>query len=531
MRILIGLLFFALLWTSCSHKIVENENSIERAIANAPITIDEIFSFKSSGKKTKNYTKDIKLLIEEHGSSQKFASRAELVLDSSLPKDIAFKLELKVIDNNFVFQIRHSSAGVSDPEAIVHVVSFFKGLFEGHNVNTNLSVFEMYLNAKEGDLESLNNFLKMKKEIRSYLYLPSDLESSIESSMKTLQSEVDEQIKALAPLIKKQNQERKALKLKRKAALDALDDAAKDKQFKALAAQNDREGIVQLLKKYLPYEDMAPFEKKYWDTYLEIIRKPLPLHQRVIVYRGIDDDLFNAAVENGEELEKEAAIKEGKAFVMSTIMTKNQGSYNRRLRSLEAMYEKTIGTVNGESEFSRSARITTMFKNHSEDPVGSPFLSMTPNVDIASSFGSSRNSAYLVDPRAIQFNFTSGFENEKEFLLGLTTFPEDMFGYWSSEFHQATVPKKYFQDKLLERIEKEYGKADRDTIIKEIEKNTADFFKPVFSTGSKSKSTYKGSVLQFFKGFFKSSPKTPALNISPDGDLGCDSLIKAFWVN
>jgi hypothetical protein len=276
---------------------------------------------------------------------------------------------------------------------------------------------------------------------------------------------------------------------------------------------------------------MAPFEKKYWDTYLEIIRKPLPLHQRVIVYRGIDDDLFNAAVENGEELEKDTAIRESKAFVMSTIMTKNQGSYNRRLRSLEAMYEKTISTVYGESGYSRSARITTMFKNHSADPVGSPFLSMTPDVNIASSFGSSRNSAYLIDPRAIQFNFTSGFENEKEFLLGLTTFPEDMFGYWSSEHSQTSVHATFFKEKLLDRIEKEYGKTDKEKIIKEIEKNTTDFFQPVYSTGSNSKSKYKGSVLQFFKSFFKSNPKAPVLNINPNGDLGCDSLIKAFWVN
>lgn len=521
-----------LLISSCSNWQWKNEHVAEefwRQPANSPVSFDDVMSVKKSGKKSKV---DLKTKVYDYVKNAMVPNNvftAEIVPSSSLPKDVAFKLELDVVNGKYVYRVLHSADTFTDHEAVAEFVNFSSNVSQGNRFISHFSDFEMYYNAREKDLESLQNFLKLRLT-ESYDPLSAQWDEPFEELVKKRAVEASEQVKLLTPLIKKQAKERKDYEVKRKSVMDALDKASDDKQFKTYIQKNDREGAVAILKKYLPYEDMAPFERRFWDQYLEVIRNPLPLHQRVFVYRGINDDMIHTPIINGVEYQKDDAIKESKAFVMSTVMTKNQGSWNRRLRSLEAMNEKVIGTVGGESEFARSARITTMFKNHSNDPMGSPFLSFTPDINIASSFGSQKNSAYLIDPRAIHFNFTSGFENEKEFLATLMTFPEEMVAFWEYNQHNGTPVSKFFKEKLVERIQAEYGKNEAAQIIKEIEQNTFDFFSPEYKVGSApSKSGFMGTVADFFKKF-KKKPETPAPDLSKAGAYNCNHLIKSFWV-
>ena len=527
MKLLVLILSLMLIINSCSTNKWHFEQ--DRYPANSPIGFDEVMSIKKSGKKSKDLKKEFTSFATQALAPNNTMS-SELKLATDLPKDVAFKLELDVVDGKYIYRILHSSDAFTDHKAVVEMANFATNVAQGSRFITHFSDFEMYYNARENDLESLNNFLKLRS-VENYDPLSVQYDGGDFSTLlKERINETKELSEQLQPALKAQAKARKLADEKRKALLDTLDKVAKDEQFKALIAKNDRKGVTELLKKYLPFEDMAPFEKRFWENTLDIIANPVPLHQRIFVYRGIDDDQINVAIEHGAELEQETAIKENKAFVMSTIMTKNQGSYNRRLRSLEAMNEKTIGTTGGTSEFSRSARITTMFKNHSSDPVGSPFLSFTPDVNVASNFGYKKNSAYLIDPRAIQFNFTSGFTNEKEFLAVLMTFPDEMVAFWDQQYHSGQPVEQFFKTRLAERIEAEYGKADKEQILKEIEKNTYDYFSPVFKKDStKPKSSFLGTVAQFFKGFSKKT-STPKPDVNTSGDLNCNHLIKSFWV-
>lgn len=528
MKLIALILSLLLVLNSCS--TLQPEYISERYPANSAVSFDEVMSIKKSGKKGKDYKKEFTSFATSALAPNNTMS-SELKLATDLPKDVAFKLELDVVDGKYVYRILHSADAFTDHLAMVEMANFATNVAQGTRFLTHFSDFEMYYNARENDIESLNNFLKLRMQENydplSVKYDGGDFSTLLKERMMESKEMSDQ----LSPLIKAQNKARKLAEEKRKATLESLDKVAKDEQFKALIAKNDRKGVADLLKKYLPYEDMAPFEKRFWDNALDIIANPLPLHQRIFVYRGIDDDQINTAIEHGVELDQETAIKENKAFLMSTIMTKNQGSYNRRLRSLEAMNEKTIGVVAGSSEFARSARITTIFKNHSGDPVGSPFLSFTPDVNVASSFGFKRNSAYLIDPRAIHFNFTSGFTNEKEFLSVLVTFPDEMVAFWDQQYHSGQPVDQFFKARLAERIEAEFGKADKDKIIKEIEKNTFDYFSPVYKkdAATKPKSGFLGTIADFFKGFSKKS-STPKPDVDASGDLNCNHLIKSFWV-
>jgi hypothetical protein len=514
--------------TSCSswQPIVNYQEEYARVPSSAGVTVDDVMSFKISGNKgTKDYKSEITSLIQSA-----FNGKFTTVMNESksLPKDIAFKIELDVIDSKYVVRVLYSAEGFFHPESMQALYNMISAISKSGTTpfNTPYSVFEMYYNARERDLESLDNFLKMRANTNA---------SSIGSSTGFELGQDIEEVKAmresLAPEIKKLNKDRKVKEAARKAIMDQLDKASQDEQLKSLVARNDRAAVADLLKKYLPYEDMAPFEKRFWDQYIEVIRHPLPHQERILVYRGIDDDFIHQAVIDGVEVDKEASIKEGKAFLMSTGLVKNQGSWNRRLRSLESMNEKFIATVNNSSEYARSARISTIFKQHSKEAKGSPFLSFTPNIGVASNFGYKRTSAFLLDPRVIQYNYTSGFESEKEFLAGLITFPDDLVGIWSTDYNSGIDKTKFFNDKLAELVEAKYGKTDKDAIIKEIEKNTYDYFSPVYKMNNSAappKSTWLGSMADFFKKFVKGKNEPlPAVNSA--GDLSCDELVKSFW--
>jgi len=484
------------------------------------ITVDEVFSIKTGTNIAvedfqKNYLPSLMV-------SGKTSVVTELSKD--LPDDVAFRLQFEIIDDQYVLKILHSKNAFRDADAAYELSHLIKKLSGGGGLQNPLSLFEMYYNAHEGDPIALDNFLKIRENntdefYGGFLSTPANYNERLAASSE-LRSELTNDIKEL----KKQ---RKILAEKRKALMDKLDKAPDAKQFKTLVAKNDRKGVADLLQKYLPYEEMAPFEKRFWDTYLEVIRNPVPMDQRILIYRGLADDFIHIAYDGAKEAEKEEALKEGKTFVMSTVLVKNQGSWNRRLRSLESMNGKFIATIGDSNEFSQSARISTIFLQHSADPKGSPFLSFTPRFHTAQSFGSSKMMMGLIDPRLLHFNYVSRFPTETEFLLPLVTFPDEMAGFWHWDYHAAIDRNAHFDERLKIHIENEYGKGKSEAIIKRIKKNTDDFFAPVLKTGGSKVEVKGGTMAAFYKKFAKAKDFKPAF--TPDGNITCKDLLKLFW--
>jgi hypothetical protein len=238
------------------------------------------------------------------------------------------------------------------------------------------------------------------------------------------------------------------------------------------------------------------------------------------------------ATKNGEELSKEESIKQAKVFFMSTVLVKNQGSWNRRLRSLETMEDKTINKIFNSNQFSISAQITTMFKNHSVDPMGSPFLSLSPNPDVAAQFGSHRSGIFLIDPRLLNFNFTSGFESEKEFLLPLATFPDEIIALWDKSAYPNITWHEFIPQKVDEFISTKFGKENKDAIISDIKKNSYDFFNRIYKPDgltASPKSKIKGNALDFFNQFASTKSEVPP-SFDPNGNYKCEDLLEFFWI-
>lgn len=471
------LLVLTLFISSCSTFF--QSKSTERSIANeiaTPVTLDELVTIKSSPKihKDKNYIQQIPNLFKSDNVY------IEFVLDEKMPSENAFKI-LPVVENQKPkVKILFSPNAFHDHDAVAELARFYYQMTQSKFM-TSFSIFELYYNAKEQDFLSLQVLAKLRQaavDQKGYRPLNEQDLTGIDER-KEYWTNIKDQFAKQERLY---NKKIKVQTEARKSVMDTLDTVSEDKQFRNLVAKNDRKGAAALLRSYLPWEHMAPFEKLFWETHLEVMANPLPLDQRVLIYRGIDGDIIQTGEEAGKKLSKTEAIKDQKIFLLSTMMSKNQGTWNRRLRSLNSMYDKFMGADNGgSSEFTKSARISHMFLRHSEKPQGSPFLSYTPSFKIARSFGMQTNTAYFVDPRVMYFNFASKFAAEIEFLLPLASFPDDLAAVYDYQVQTGVDPDEveaFLKKTAIERIEREMGAGTGEKIFERITKNSADFFSP-----------------------------------------------------
>ncbi|MEA9356316.1 hypothetical protein SHI21_08890 [Bacteriovorax sp. PP10] len=468
-------LALTLLISSCSSNY--QHVYLDRSIANealAPLNVDQLMTIKSSS----NFTKDINYIQKRSDIFLSAFIHVEFVSDPTLPPETAFKILPTIENQKHKVKILFSHEAFYDRNASNELLRFYDQLIHSKFVS-EYSIFELYYNAKSQDFLSLQALAKLRYlGLTDKSYNPfgdSDLTSLYER--RTYWANIQEQFEKQETLYKKK------IKIKteaRKSVMDALDKVSDDQQFRNLIARNDRKGAAKLLRSYLPWEHMPPFEKLFWETHLDVMVNPLPLDQRVLVYRGIDGDIIQTGEVAGKKLSRTEAILDQKVFLMSTMMSKNQGTWNRRLRSLNTMYDKYMGTDKVlSSEYTKSARISNMFFKHAEEPSGSPFLSYSPSFKIASAFGKQTNTAYFVDPRLMYFNFASRFPAELEFLIPLASFPEDLAAVYDYRVQTDVDPdevEKFLRKTAIEKIEREMGAGKGEEIFERIVKNSSEFF-------------------------------------------------------
>ncbi len=543
MKTLSLLAILSLFLSSCSYFNYERTPAADEIVQTQEEVL-QVFEFRSSTISTKtDYRTTIQKFINNnvlfkgtYGTGNEIA--VDFLEDVTLPKGVAFFPEFQVKDNVYKIVILHSKEAINDPVASSELLNFLRILRDQKYFMSHFAAFEMYYNTIEQDPISAQNWAKIREAAANMEPTGELSDQQIKDALKTRGVDWAKEKEDYAELAKKELKHQKSADLERRAVIDALDKATEDQQFKNLVAKNNRAGVADLLKKYLPWEEMAPFEKRYWETYLDAIVHPLPMDKRIFIYRGINDDFIYSAYKGGKEIPKEIAQKDGDVFVMSTILTKNQGTWNRRLRSLTAMYEKFIGTnAKLESEFTKSARIVTMFVNHSKNPQGSPFLSFTPKFNVARNFGSNKMSAYALDPRLVSFNFASEFKNEVEFLLPLMAFPEDVVGFYDNKItpdlqNTEELMQKLFKEKLI----KAHGEVKGEELYVKVLANSKDYFDSALNryegkiTAAVIAPNEPNFMVKFFnKIFTKKITPPPVAELAPVKSSACLDIITSFW--
>ncbi len=455
----LGLFFLiSLLATSCQYEVKDRHISSIEQVESGPIGS----FFIESLSQVEGVTDDTGLeeLVAKYNfeyqqrlydSSETRAIKVVLE-EAELPEGQAIGLATEVDEAGIhIIKVIRSSNEENVTSASKRLLDqFFKQVNNTQNIVNAYSFFEVMFNAKKGDYRAKIALEKLKLKA-----VESDV--SLTSATEMVEANIEQLEKEFKPIKK----EMKVKETARKAIMDTLDKLNDELQLKALIQNNDRNGVANLFERYLPWEQMTPIENSYWTHILNRMRNPIEAKDKVLVYRGTYGDRLFPQMINGSQLEYEDAVKQANLGTMSTILTRNQGTYNRRLRSLQTMYGKKIASNprNIKSDFVETARLTTMLKQHSIEAQGSPFLSFTSDFDTGYRFGFSiaddktvstakgAMGAFLMDPELLMFNQMSGFKGEMEYLAPLITFPDEMVGFFDEDYME-----KESREQIKERL-------------------------------------------------------------------------------
>ena len=221
------------------------------------------------------------------------------------------------------------------------------------------------------------------------------------------------------------------------------------KSLSEMVKANDRTGVADAMDKMLPWAIMEPTEKTFWRDYVDAIRNP-NYEGADILFRGMDTD------EKLQEV-RDAKGKIVSGGLFSKRLTAGSGSHFYKLKGLPKTFETfgTNGVHSGKqiSPLVQPHTLSRMMSNHANNPAGSPFISLTYDLQIAHQFSAGKvvmNTDKMpapdskevlaaldknvsggivtlrIDKRRTLVNTISGFNGELEVLASMLIFPDEV---------------------------------------------------------------------------------------------------------
>ncbi|MDG0816578.1 hypothetical protein [Bdellovibrio svalbardensis] len=465
------------------------------------------------------------------------AAQVKIVKVTNVNNEHHSRIIPQYTDKDLVLTVQVDDTALKNPELLVKDISVLMTLTHLAQVSMNSipgdyakssalgklfdsphSWTEGYFNATEGSLVSQARMKNIEMAIMQS-NVPQQALQTLRNGSPTALPNGEGQISADIVNIEKQvtelnqkaekfaRQQQKALDKWRSetGSLDKLE--AMELKLNDLMLKNDRKGVRDMLEAYLPWQIMEPTEYKAWKTWLEAIEHP-DLSKTTVAFRGLDYKT--------DKIQRMETIKGGeeKFAFMSTVLTKNQGSYTRRLRSLTTNREKNGDE--GQKVFGDKAmaiKITDQMTAHARDPKASSFLSFTYNPFVAMRFlGSDVTKtikgeqvtvpnggllAVRVDSRRMVPNVVSMYANEIELLAPLIIFPDEVVAYHEGDFNNFKEGKD--------------GSTRVKEFIAQISAKTGTDFSGwgVFESSAPFKERFKKDGLTFFRELSQQSVNAP----------------------
>lgn len=341
--------------------------------------------------------------------------------------------------DNLTIHLRVTKEALKNPavvmEELIHLQQI-TGAPVPWKANTNFKAFvhpfhwaEVVANAQAGSIQASEKIARLEVEAAhasddalSYYAkqgLFKEEKATIEKYLQARQAHAEELYAGVAKEARADTKAKNAAWERAKKVFDKLE--AQSTKLNDLVAKNDRKGARKLVEQYLPWDLMEPSEKKAWTEWLEAMESP-DAKKSKIVFRGMYDDMV---MKNAK----------GEVYLMSTVLTKNQGSYTRRLRSLATMREKfgMEALRDADSVYNlgkNPGSISVMMANHAIEAKGSPFLS-TASYDVATKFGPRKLGTFQIDERRLILNALSPdrYLYQHEMLTPLFIFPDEVVHY------------------------------------------------------------------------------------------------------
>ena len=359
-----------------------------------------------------------------------------LVKVPDLPNGSLASITPELGENKLIINLNITPQGLDNKavalEEFVHLLQITGASDEGY-LNRQFASYphpyawaENVANAKAGSVTAMEQMAKMELEatkltndiFKQYPGIFKIKEKELQEYIKNRQAHAEAEYKKVSKIAKADMKRRQASWERMKDVFNKIE--KESIKFNELVAKNDRKGVRAMLEKYIPWDVMEPSEINSWKEWLEAMENPDP-NQAEVVFRGIDGDLLVKSAD------------ESKPGLLSTVLTKNQGNYTRRLRSLATSREK-IGMyiaydAEGMPKKPINSTLLQTMNAHATDPVGSPFLSVS-NHDIAKQFGMQKRIALKIDKRRLVPNAMAfGFLSERERLVPLVIFPDEVIHF------------------------------------------------------------------------------------------------------
>jgi hypothetical protein len=335
------------------------------------------------------------------------------------------------------YVLRYDDVALANPELLVRSIAFIQTVHL--NLSASYGRMELFYNAEHGSTAALadQKYQEVRfshapnsvKFAKSFLVEATEnLDAKVEAVMGNYEAEKEYTNKLVDHAFKEVRAKDRKLQKDRAESrvLDAWE--AQELKLNDLVLKNDRAGVAKMLEAYLPWSAMEPFEAGVWRQWLQAIRTP-DWKNTVVAVRGVDyetDKVQRLKQADGSE----------KLGFFSTVLTKNQGSYTRRLRSL------TTNRQQADADDAKPTKLlTNQYWNHSADPRASNFISFSLDPQVVAGFvGAPRYGkagvqagggvlAVRMDSRRLFPNMSSGLAGEIEYLAPLIIFPDEVVSY------------------------------------------------------------------------------------------------------
>ncbi len=311
--------------------------------------------------------------------------------------------------------------------------------------NKIFSFSELLFNAQQGSLVAQARLEEFKLNLISNIQFNGPLED-LQKSVEMTRRHLSDNLNRLLLQAQKQQRtkNRELIEWRKKTGLLEKYESM-DQKLNDLILANDRKGVREMLEAYLPWVVMEPFETQAWKTWLNAIEKP-NWNDTIVAWRGLD-----------YQTDKIQRSEDGHRIgFFSTMLSANQGSYTRRLRSLT-----TNRIANGDILYRESlesfqpfggvkslklvpSKISDQFIHHAGNPHASSFLSLTYNPSLARNFSRSFETTVIngkkrekilggivavnIDRKRVVSNITSAYP-EVEILVPLIIFPDEVISF------------------------------------------------------------------------------------------------------
>lgn len=202
---------------------------------------------------------------------------------------------------------------------------------------------ETTLNAQYGSLRSQRALLEMEvkasytvSQIATYhrsTFFNNDPEAQqvIDRFVEARRRHAKEKLQEINPELRKENRLRNRIERQFADLQRALE--REELKLNDYIARNDRTAVRHLIESYMPWSQMEPTEIATWTRWLEAMENPTtdPAKKRVY-FRGLDPGPIREGVN-------------GSYYYMSTLLTRNQGNFTRRLRSLKTYRQRLLSQL------------------------------------------------------------------------------------------------------------------------------------------------------------------------------------------